>query len=70
MGKFIHIKAESQILTVNELCSEKKCVKRLEQIRDTFLSLNSRSSYQRRFPNDTLVVKTCVNNPELPFLNQ
>ena len=62
MEKFIHIKAESEILSVNELCSEKNAVKRLTGIRKSFEYLSSK--FKSAYPDAKIVVKTCVHNPE------
>jgi len=58
--RFIHVKAVSECLYVSELVPEKKVVRRLEKIRDSFVYLSS-----RRHTTDTLVVKTCVHNPQI-----
>lgn len=60
MSRFIHIKAVSDIFSVNEIVPEKKAVKRLEQIRDHFMYMNSRSKNDNK-----LIVKTCVHNPTI-----
>ncbi len=60
MERFINIRAESKILSVNETVPEKKAVKRLQEIRDSFKYLN-----ERRKADDTLKVQTCLANPEL-----
>lgn len=57
---FIHIKATSEVYSVNEIVPEKKAVKRLEQIRDHFVYLNNRNKNEA-----TLTVKTCIHNPVL-----
>lgn len=64
MQKLIHISAQSEIFSVFELVPENKAVKTLEKIRDNFTYLNNRHGNKSH-----LIVKTCVNNPELPFKN-
>lgn len=61
--KIIHIKAESEFVSSNELIPENKAVKRLEQIKKAFRYMKLRNG--QRFPDAKLVVKTCVHNPEL-----
>ncbi len=65
MEKFIHVKAESQLLSVNQLIEEKKAVKFLTGIRNSFEYLKNK--YGAEFRNDRLIVHTCVNNPEFDF---
>lgn len=58
----IHIKAESKFISSTELVPENKAVKRLEDIRESFLYM------KRRFDKKgdaVLKVKTCVHNPKL-----
>lgn len=58
----IHIKAESRFISSTELIPESKAVKRLENIRESFLYM------KRRFDKKgdaVLKVKTCVHNPRL-----
>lgn len=66
MEKFIHVKAESEVLSVNQLIEEKKAVKFLTGIRNSFEYLKLK--YKKT--GDKLVVKTCVHNPELDFSAQ
>lgn len=65
MEKIIHIKAESDLISVNELCPEKNAVKRLSKIRDSFMYLSSK--FRSSYPDAKLIVKTCVHNPEFQF---
>lgn len=58
---FIHIKATSEVLSVNQIVPEDKAVKILEQTRDSFVKLASKY----RKSEDRLVVHTCVHNPVL-----
>ena len=58
---YIHVKAESEVLGINAIVPESKCVKVLEDLRDNFLKLKDK--YKKH--NDRLIVKTCVHNPTL-----
>jgi len=57
---FIHVKAESRLMSVNAIVPESKCIRILEDIRDNFSKANARWGN-----NDLLSVKTCVHNPTL-----
>lgn len=61
--KLIHITAESEIYSVNEIVEEPKAVNRLIRIRQMFMKINQQ--FGARFPDAKLIVKTCVHNPEL-----
>ncbi len=63
MDKFIHIKAESEIYSINELCPEKKAEKRLKSILAGFIELKTKM--KALYPSAHLKVQTCVHNPEL-----
>ena len=63
MVKFIHIKADSEVISVSQIVEESKCVKVLTTIRNTFEYLKKK--YQLK--DDKLVVRTCVHNPEFQF---
>ena len=63
MQKFIHVKAESEVLSVNEIVAEKNAVKFLTGIRKSFEYLKHK--YRESYPRASLLVKTCVHNPEL-----
>lgn len=65
MEKFIHIKAESRLLSVNQLVEEKEAVKFLTGIRKNFGYLKSK--FGAEYKDDSLIVNTCVNNPEFDF---
>lgn len=57
---FIHVKAESEILSVNAIFPEKKVEKILTEIRDNFCKLDARTK-----GDNWLKVSTCVHNPTL-----
>jgi hypothetical protein len=61
MEKFIHIKADSEIYSVNEICPEQKAVSRLVKIRNSFIAMQKKYGYQ--YPDAKLTVQTCVHNP-------
>lgn len=56
----IHIKAESDLYSVNGLFPQSKCVKMLEEIRDNFMKARGRHGSRTG-----LKVQTCVHNPTL-----
>ena len=60
--RIIHVKAISEIYSVNQLVPERKVEKVLTEIRDNFVDLKSKkySGFEYR-----LVVKTCIHNPTL-----
>lgn len=59
---FIHIKAVSQVYSVNEIFPEEKIESRLAQILEHFEYLIMRHTQYR---DDKLSVQTCVHNPKL-----
>lgn len=65
MKRLIHIHAKCESFEIFEQVPEKIAVKRLTNIRNSFSSLKSRVGRG----DDKLLVKTCVVNPELPFVN-
>lgn len=59
--RIIHVKAESEIYSVNALIPEKIVEKVLVGIRNNFCKLNEKM--KGKFPNSVLKVQTCVHNP-------
>lgn len=57
---FIHIKADSKLISINAIVPESKSISILEDLRDNFKKVNERYGNK-----DSLTVKTCVHNPTL-----
>lgn len=61
--RIIHVKAESELYSVNALVPEKIAEKVLTDIRNNFSKLEQKM--RDRFPNAHLKVQTCVHNPTM-----
>jgi hypothetical protein len=61
--RIIHIKAESEIYSVNALIPEKIVEKVLTEIRDNFSKYHFRLI--KLYPSAYLKVQTCVHNPTM-----
>lgn len=73
MEKLIHIHAKCNSFEIFEQVPERKAVQRLEVIKRMFLYgatfvRSGRRKIVFKNPNGTLRVKTCLVNPELPFI--
>lgn len=56
----IHIKAESKVMSVNCIASEKKALSILTDIRNNFINMKQKFE----ITDDKLIVQTCVHNPK------
>lgn len=65
MEKFIHIHAVCKAFEIHEQVKESKAVSRLIKIRNNFTWSQNRG--ESTIPNDNLVVKTKLVNPEFQF---
>lgn len=61
-SKIIHVHAKCESFEIFEHVDEKKCVARLNCIKNMF------GSIRRKSPTNKLVVNTMVVNPELQFV--
>jgi hypothetical protein len=58
---FIHIKATSQVLSINAIVPENKACSVLEDLRNNFMRMKDKFNLF----DDKLIVKTCVHNPTI-----